>query len=274
MNKSDKDLNESDVVERINRLFSPMNPMTGRGKLGNYGYWRDFDLSETVSDEEHANSQKNLYRLALNGLHIGPRDNLLEIGCGNGYGTSLALEEYGPSEAHGIDLLPIQVARSRAYNLDVMRAYRGRLIYRPGSATQIPYEENKFDKFISIEVIPHFPSLELFVEEVKRVARRPARLAVACFFGPNADFNVEEWDDILPWPKGIHYGYSLPAFEKVLSEENLTNIENLSIGKDVFPGMHKWICQNGGKDTAFENSLIAYESGLMDYYLVTADLRL
>lgn len=75
-------------------------------------------------------------------------DYVLEIGFGAGKAIKLLTEEAKHGCVHGIDLSATMVKRAKERN---MRAVRdGRVILQEGKATELPFEEEYFDKVISI----------------------------------------------------------------------------------------------------------------------------
>jgi ubiquinone/menaquinone biosynthesis C-methylase UbiE len=78
------------------------------------------------------------YRFAANiAAHLGSVANILDIGCGAGYGTAVLAEH--ASSATGIDLAPDAIAYARSNYI-----HPG-LQFLPGSATALPFADASFD---------------------------------------------------------------------------------------------------------------------------------
>ncbi|GAA1558527.1 class I SAM-dependent methyltransferase [Kribbella sancticallisti] len=82
---------------------------------------------------------------------------LLDVGCGRGYWLDLLAEKAPNVELTGVDVLadvPLRNAK-----------------YVPGSAEQLPFDDNSFDIVFSSHTIEHVRDLTAMVSELKRVAR-------------------------------------------------------------------------------------------------------
>jgi len=101
----------------------------------------------------------------------GRGKSLLEVGCG----TGLLLERMAAfaSEAEGVDLSPGMLDKARARGLTV----------REGSATALPYEDDRFDVSCSFKVLAHIEQIRAALSEMIRVVR-PGGLALAEFYNP------------------------------------------------------------------------------------------
>jgi len=108
--------------------------------------------------------------------------NILDVGCGTG--SHLELYQRYKCNLYGIDLSPsmLNVARERLGDAAQMEL---------GDATNMPYEDNKFDLAISMltlhEMVPKVRSAA--VEEIKRVLKPDGRLLLIDFHpGPYQPF--------------------------------------------------------------------------------------
>jgi len=101
----------------------------------------------------------------------GEGKSFLEIGSGHGFGC-VFFALLGASEVHGLELLPAaaEVAEEVKRRLDPsIQVY-----FRQGDAARgLPYEDERFDVVLLIEVISHviFPDFKAFIDELVRVVR-------------------------------------------------------------------------------------------------------
>lgn len=240
------------------------------GGFLNFGYWRGIDLT-SLSRADRLLSMQQLYRVTLRSLDITPQDRLLEVACGRGRGTALALDEFFPAEAHGIDLLPSQIEKAKELNAQEVRDDKGRLQYSEGSADSIPYADGYFDKVFTIEAIHHFPDLDDFVSDVARVTRKPARLTITAALSPTLDVPTDKLAELLgDFDDGVSVHYSVVSVERALKENGFTDVHVSSIGDDVWYGMVSWANQTEFKDSLIGNWIKAHEDGIVDYYVVSA----
>ncbi|OXM69792.1 SAM-dependent methyltransferase [Amycolatopsis vastitatis] len=243
------------------------------GGFINYGYWEGIPLDRELSVDDRIASQRALYRNALRPLELRPEHRLLEVGCGRGRGSALALEEFGPAEVHGVDLLPVQVERAGQDNAAVAARFPGRLRYSQGSASELPLPAGSVDRIVSVEAIQHFPDLDGFAAEAARVARRPARLAVTSYFAPDRDVEAGRLAELLgSFADGMDYAHPVAALTDALAAHGFTGIEVTDIGRHVWPGFDTWLGQTEFRREWARNWLVAWERGLLGYYLITAAL--
>ncbi|HET6583376.1 MAG TPA: methyltransferase domain-containing protein [Nannocystaceae bacterium] len=117
---------------------------------------------------------------------VGEGGDVLEVGCG----TGLLLQRVAgfARTAIGIDLSPGMLERARARGLEVVE----------GSATALPFTDDRFDVAYSFKVLSHVPELERALAEMLRVVRPGGhivfdiynrwslRYAIKRLFGPRA----------------------------------------------------------------------------------------
>jgi ubiquinone/menaquinone biosynthesis C-methylase UbiE len=103
-----------------------------------------------------------------------PNHRVLDIACGEGYGTA-ALAEAGAASVIGVDISPETVEHARRkYGVDA----------RVGSATDIPLADASIDLVISFETVEHIEEPEKFLQECHRVL---CRGGVAIISTPNPE---------------------------------------------------------------------------------------
>jgi len=243
------------------------------GNFINFGYWKNFTSGGRIDVDQRTESQADLYRMVLDCLNIDPTDVALEVGCGIGVGTALALREYEPSAVHGLDLSPEQLDRAMRANAELVAAQPNRLAFRQGSALALPYADEQFTICYSVEAAQHFEDLARFAAEAHRVLQPGGRLAVTTFFMPPGAV-IEELRRLLPTvDNGIDVVVPIDSFRHDLLGAGFDNVRTESIGERVWHGLDAWIAQTEFKDSWGRNWLKAYHQGLIDYHLVTADKR-
>lgn len=240
------------------------------GNFINFGYWPDVTPG-LISVEERTESQANLYRTVLHHLMIEPTDIALEVGCGIAVGTALALREFQPQALHGLDLSPDQIDRATRANAEVLAQQPGRLILQQGSALALPFVDETFDKCYSVEAAQHFEDLATFASEIYRVLRPGGRLAITTFFTPQAVPDGELRGLIPTIDSGIDVVCPIDTFRNDLLVAGFVDIHIDSIGNHVWRGFDAWIEQTEFREGWGRNWLTAYQRGLIDYYLITAD---
>ncbi|MGH3774585.1 MAG: class I SAM-dependent methyltransferase [Pseudonocardiaceae bacterium] len=242
------------------------------GNYINFGYWQDFTPG-IISVDERTESQADLYRAVLRRLTIDPSDAVLEVGCGIAVGTALTLREFDPSAVHGLDLSPDQIDRAVRVNAELIAQHPGRLVLRQGSALELPFADEMFDKCYSVEAAQHFDDLTAFASEAYRVLRTGGRLAVATFFTPHLTA-IDGLRRLLEnVDNGIDVVVTIDSFRDDLLKAGFVDVGVESIGERVWHGFDAWMDQTDFRASWGRNWLTAYNQGLIDYYLVTADKK-
>lgn len=136
--------------------------------------------------------------------HLGRTANILDIGCGTGYGTAaLAGAE---SSATGIDVAAEAIAYARSnYGL-------GRVRFLQGSATALPFADASFDLITAFEVIEHLADWKTSLAEARRVMRAGGVFIVST---PNTAYYAETRAAAGPNPYHVHE-FSFEEFSAAL----------------------------------------------------------
>ncbi len=242
------------------------------GNFINFGYWQDFTPG-LISIDERTESQANLYRTVLRRLEITSTDVALEVGCGIAVGAALALREFTPRAVHGLDLSPDQLDRATRINADVIAHQPDRFVLRQGSALELPYPDEKFDKCYSVEAAQHFDNLAAFASEAYRVLRPGGRLVVTTFFTPYPAAIDQLQRLIETIDSGVDVVLAIDTFRDDLLEAGFVDVRVENIGDHVWRGYDAWIAQTEFRDGWGRNWLKAYNRSLIDYYLITADKK-
>ncbi|MCP2164585.1 class I SAM-dependent methyltransferase [Goodfellowiella coeruleoviolacea] len=254
------------------RLYGPDDlaavPLFAGGFI-NFGYWRGIPLDAPLSVEQRVASQRALYRLVLDTLAVGPTDHVIEVGCGQGVGSALAVTDYHAALVRGVDVLSQQIDRARQRNAEVIAADPERLRFRQGSASAIPFPEASFTALLSVEAAQHFEDLPGFTAESFRVLRPGGRLVVSTFFATGPTHADPLAAMLQTFADGIDLATDIRALLDLLRGAGFTDVSAHSIGEAVWPGWDRWLSQTAD-DVWASNWLAAYRRGLLDYYLVSA----
>ncbi|MEY9844664.1 class I SAM-dependent methyltransferase [Streptacidiphilus sp. MAP5-3] len=247
------------------------------GGFINFGFWHGIDLDpdRPLTEADRIRSQQDLYRLVLDAAALPKEPTLLEVGCGLGTGCALTLREHDGASVTGMDIHPDQLTRARAAQAELLRDEPGRLRFVQGAAERMPLEDDGFDAVLSVEAAQHFPDLAAFARESARVLRPGGRMAVASFFTTDdAPGRPEELAGLLDtFANGLDIARPITALTDAATAAGLTAVRATSIGRDVWPGWDRWLSRWWDPGTWPRNFLAAYERGILDYYLVTAEKR-
>lgn len=104
---------------------------------------------------------------------FGNGKDILEVGCGTGL-VLQRLVEFA-ADARGVDLSPGMLEKARERGLNVQE----------GSATELPFESNRFDVTCSFKVLAHIPDIQKALSEMVRVTK-PGGTVLAEFYNPHS----------------------------------------------------------------------------------------
>lgn len=104
-----------------------------------------------------------------------PGGRVAEIGCGQGYGTKLILDQFGAASVDAVDLDPAAIARARRR----LRRYGHRVRLAVGSATDLRSalraEDGGYDAVFDFAILHHLEEWRAGLAEVARVLRPGGR---------------------------------------------------------------------------------------------------
>src|SRR5947209_15638874 len=119
-------------------------------------------------------------------MNLRPGERVLDLGCGSGWATRLLARLVGDGpggfgQVVGLDVSDEMVRQAREASKDFEN-----ILYVWGSAMQIPWEENFFDKVLSVESFYYYPDQDRALMELFRVmAPRGKRLIQSNTFQDN-----------------------------------------------------------------------------------------
>jgi len=154
-------------ADLLYELTSFENYFTERTLYRNVGFWKD---GETDLD----NASEALVQDAGESLQLSSSDRLLDVGFGYGDQDLYLLEHFAPREITGINITHSQL--DFASKRVAQKGLSDRIQYKLASATNIPFEDNSFDKVLALECAFHFPTRRDFFREAFRVLRPGGRL--------------------------------------------------------------------------------------------------
>ena len=125
-----------------------------------FNQWADAGRGEEMEQHHISITQQTL---ALMGLKHGER--VLDLGCGAGWATRLLAQLVAggerPGQVVGLDVSDEMVRRARGASTQY-----DNILFVVGSAQQIPWEENFFDKVLSVESFYYYPDQDRALAEL------------------------------------------------------------------------------------------------------------
>ena len=152
----------------------PDKPQTPDEKLQReFNRWAAEGEGEKM-ERHHLDITEKAIRL----MNLRPGERVLDLGCGSGWATRLLarLVGEGPEgfgQVVGLDVSDEMVRQAREASRDFEN-----ILYVWGSAQQIPWEENFFDKVLSVESFYYYPDQDRALAELFRVMAPHGRLFI------------------------------------------------------------------------------------------------
>lgn len=259
-------------IEAIYGEFDLSGVPAFAGGFINFGYWADAPRDRPASVADRIRTEEELYRLVLRSFDRTDGARAVEIGCGLGLGSALALREFGFGAVHGLDVRAEQIERAHRTNEAVRAEHPGRLTYRTGAAERMPLPDAWADCLFSVEAAQHFPDVPGFAREAARVLRPGGRLALTTFFATGRRA-ARALPGLLPtYADGLDLAHAAGDVAAALEGAGLSAVRIRTIGESVWAAYDRYLDGLPElRDAWPRRFLTAYEKGLLDYYVITAD---
>lgn len=170
--------------------------------------------------------------LELGGQLDGAR--VLEVGCGQGVGVQIALQQLGAGQVYAIDLDLRQVLRARRR----MSGYwRGRAVLAVGSAERLPFPDRCFDAVFDFGVLHHVVAWQTALAEIQRVLVPGGRF----FFEEVTRAALNRWlyRTFLKHPRENRFSEAEFTAELAVQGIELLAEPRRVLAKDIFIGIGK-----------------------------------
>lgn len=162
-------------------------------------------------------------------MGLRPGERVLDLGCGSGWATRLLarLVSEGPEgfgQVVGVDVSDEMIRQARAASTDF-----DNILYVVGSAQQIPWEENFFDKVLSVESFYYYADQDRALAELFRVMAPHARLFILINLYKDNEYSLQ-WVDKLKVPVHVR---SKQEYVELLEKHAFQKVEAVQISDDT-----------------------------------------
>jgi ubiquinone/menaquinone biosynthesis C-methylase UbiE len=185
--------------------------------------------AEAGEGEKMQNHHLDITEKTLRLMDLRPGERVLDLGCGSGWATRLLsrLVGEGPEgfgQVVGLDVSDEMIRQARAASKDFEN-----ILYVWGSALQIPWEENFFDKVLSVESFYYYPDQDRSLAELFRVMAPQGRLFVLINLYKDNPYSLQ-WVDRLKVPVHVR---SEAEYVDLLKKHAFENVESRRIPDDT-----------------------------------------
>ena len=137
------------------------------------------DLAAGWDERTAAGGTEHLAPLAAATLHVRPSpERVLDVGCGTGEGSLFLAREFPQARVRGIDISEEMIREAVGkVGLDP----EGRIAFKVGDASDLPYADESFDLVAQLNMPPFFG-------ELARVLRPGGQVIVATSWGEDTPF--------------------------------------------------------------------------------------
>jgi arsenite methyltransferase len=162
-----------------------------------FNRWAEAGEGEKM-ERHHLNITEKTIRL----MDLRPGERVLDLGCGSGWATRLLARMVGEGpegfgQVVGIDVSDEMIRQARTASKEFENIF-----YAWGSAEQIPWEENFFDKVLSVESFYYYADQDRALNELFRVMAPRGRLFILINLYKDNEYSLQ-WVDKLKVPVAV-----------------------------------------------------------------------
>jgi arsenite methyltransferase len=199
-------------------------PISDERLQSEFNRWANEGEGEKM-ERHHLDITEKTIRL----MQLRPGERVLDLGCGSGWATRLLARIVGEGpegfgQVVGVDVSDEMIRQAREASKDFEN-----ILYVWGSAQQIPWEENFFDKMLSVESFYYYPDQERALAELFRVMAPQGRMFILINLYKDNPYSLQ-WVDKLKVPVHVR---SASEYVELLKKHAFQNVESRMIPDDT-----------------------------------------
>ena len=211
----------SNEIKSVTELGNPRKP---QGEAG-------FEMLSSMN-EHHS----DVTDWALGFLELKDGNSVLDIGCGGGATLSKIAGMTKSGHIMGVDYSDVSVKMSKDTNAEMISS--GRMEIIEASVEDLPFEDNSFDRIITVESFYFWPDPQNDLKEVYRVLNNNGVFLIVADINGDAELSEEDIENIRKYSL---YNPKISEFRSLLENAGFS-----SVSIRTREGT-SWVCAEGRK---------------------------
>lgn len=152
------------------------------------------EWADAGRDRDMEQGHHDVVQQVIDSLDVKPGQQILDLGCGNGWATRI-LAKLGPGvQSVGVDVAPGMIARAEALHSYTIRARYERMPFE-----SLDFKDGHFDRVFSMEALYYATDLEQALTETARVLKSGGEADVVVDFYAESDVTAR-WPELVGIP--------------------------------------------------------------------------
>ncbi len=184
------------------------------------------DEGEGAKMERH---HLDITEKAIRRMDLRPGQRILDLGCGSGWATRLLARVVGEDPTAAGQVVGVDISDEMIRQAQVASKEFNNVKFVVGSAAQIPWEANFFDKVLSVESFYYYPDQDQALAELFRVMAPRGRLFILINLYKDNPYSLQ-WVPKLKVPVHI---LSAAEYVELLKKHGFGTVEYAQIPDDT-----------------------------------------
>src|SRR5215475_2828497 len=204
--------------------------MTDRSQTPDEKLQAEFNRWATAGEgPKMENHHLDITEKTLRLMKLRPGERVLDLGCGSGWATRLLARLVGDGpegfgQVVGLDISDEMVRQAREQSRDF-----DNILYVWGSAQQVPWEENFFDKVLSVESFYYYPDQDRALNELFRLLSPHGRMFILINLYKDNPYSLQ-WIHKLNVPVHVR---SAAEYVEMLKKHGFERVESRTVPDDT-----------------------------------------
>lgn len=190
------------------------------------------EFNRWADDGEGAKMERHhldITKKTMRRMDLRPGERVLDLGCGSGWATRLLARMVGKGQQGSRQVVGVDISDEMVRQAQDSSKEFDNVAFVVGSAAQIPWDANFFDKVLSVESFYYYPDQERSLTEIFRVMAPHGRLFILINLYRDNPYSLQ-WVPKLKVPVHIR---SAVEYVELLKKHAFENVEYALIPDDT-----------------------------------------